>query len=82
MSDICGYEELSAENIFDETIMLGLRRTCGFSLESLDKQILSQIMPQINRLIGSGLLVKEGDNVRIPADKLFVSDFIIERLFV
>ncbi len=82
LSDICGYEELSAENIFDETIMLGLRRTCGFSLESLDKQILSQIIPQINSLISNGLLVMEGDNVRIPAHKLFVSDFIIERLFV
>ena len=82
LSDICGYEELSAENIFDETIMLGLRRTCGFSLESLDGEFLKYILPEIGYLVSKGLLVRESNNIRIPSDKLFISDSIIRELFV
>ena len=104
--DVVGYEDLTLEDIFNETIMLGLRRTRGFSLDSLaslDAQTLSgasllrEIMPDINRLVMSGQLIMEdassvggaargvaatGKNIRIPADKLFISDSIIRELFV
>ena len=111
--DIVGYEDLTREDIFNETIMLGLRRTRGFSLDvlaSLDSQasldalaspaslalpgasLLREIMPDINRLVMSGQLIMEdtsslggaatGKNIRIPADKLFISDSIIRELFV
>lgn len=108
--DIVGYEDLTVEDIFNETIMLGLRRTCGFpldSLASLDASLLREIMPDINRLVMSGQLIMEdrgcvelqpgsedrqgapdlvrtalGKNIRIPADKLFISDSIIRELFV
>ena len=59
---IAGYEELTVEDIFNETIMLGLRRTCGFpldSLASLDASLLHQIVPDINRLVMSGQLIME-----------------------
>ncbi|MBR4883631.1 MAG: hypothetical protein IKU18_07105, partial [Bacteroidales bacterium] len=94
-ADVVGYEDLTLEDIFNETIMLGLRRTRGFSLDSLaslDASLLREIMPDINRLVMSGQLIMEdasslggaatGKNIRIPADKLFISDSIIRELFV
>ena len=77
-----GYEELTATDIFNETIMLGLRKCAGFSLELLDAALLVQIKPDIARLARRGLLVREGNNIRIPSDKLFVSDSIIRELFL
>ena len=59
---IAGYEELTVEDVFNETIMLGLRKTCGFpldSLASLDASLLHQIIPDINRLVMSGQLIME-----------------------
>jgi hypothetical protein len=125
IDDIVGYEDLTLEDIFNETIMLGLRRTGGFQLDSLfslDASLLREIMPDINRLVLSGQLIMEdvsnlegaalgeaaiggatigesaiggaaigesaiggaaaGKNIRIPADKLFISDSIIRELFV
>ncbi|MBR4309641.1 MAG: hypothetical protein IKT79_01325, partial [Akkermansia sp.] len=94
-ADVVGYEDLTLEDIFNETIMLGLRRTRGFSLDSLawlDASLLREIMPDVNRLVMSGQLIMEdassvggaatGKNIRIPADKLFISDSIIRELFV
>ena len=115
IDDIVGYEDLTLEDIFNETIMLGLRRTGGFQLDtlsSLNASLLREIMPDINRLVLSGQLIMEdvsnlegaalgeaaiggatmgksaiggaaaGKNIRIPADKLFISDSIIRELFV
>lgn len=77
-----GYEELTATDIFNETMMLGLRKCAGFSLELLDAALLVQIEPDIARLVRRGLLVREGNNIRIPSDKLFISDSIIRELFL
>ena len=77
-----GYEELTATDIFNETIMLGLRKCAGFSLDLLDAALLVQIEPDIARLARRGLLVRECNNIRIPSDKLFISDSIIRELFL
>lgn len=80
--NVNGYEELTATEIFNETIMLGLRKCAGFSLELLDAALLGHIESDIARLARRGLLVREGNNIRIPSDKLFVSDSIIRELFL
>jgi oxygen-independent coproporphyrinogen-3 oxidase len=82
VNGVQGYEELTAADIFNETIMLGLRKCAGFSLELLDAALLVQIEKDIARLVRRGLLVREGSNIRIPAEKLFVSDSIIRELFL
>ena len=82
VNGVQGYEELTAADIFNETIMLGLRKCAGFSLELLDAALLVQIEKDIARLVKRGLLVREGNNIRIPAEKLFVSDSIIRELFL
>lgn len=80
--NVSGDEELTATDIFNETIMLGLRKCAGFSLELLDAALLGHIESDIARLARRGLLVREGNNIRIPSDKLFVSDSIIRELFL
>lgn len=75
-------ETLTAMDIFNESIMLGLRQVKGVDLEQLYKGFLAEIMPYIKSEIKLGNLVKEGSIIRIPSDKLFISDSIIRELFL
>ena len=77
-----GYEDLSVEDIFNESIMLGLRTVAGVSLSSLDQSLLAEVRGEILRHCRLGNLVKDGDKIRIPSEKLFVSDGIIKDLFI
>lgn len=109
---ICTSERLTDADIFNEQVMLGLRKTAGFSLNTLDSKMLAKVMPALESMLSSGELildrreeaknhvcaesrtraeryghaagleVTDGDIIRIPPDKLFVSDGIIERLFI
>lgn len=70
-------EKLSEEQVGLETIMLSLRTSSGIPLHRL-KKISSEA--KINRMLASGDLVEEGDNLRIPESRFFVSDAIIADL--
>lgn len=76
------YEELSEKDIFNESIMLGLRTVAGVDLSTLDQTFLRQIKGDLAYHCRLGNLVKDGDKIRIPSNKLFVSDGIIRDLFV
>lgn len=75
-------ERLSENDIFNEKIMLGLRKVEGVKLASLDKERLILKNQEINYLESSGSLIVEKGRMRIPSDKLFISDSIISQLFV
>lgn len=82
-------ETLSDRDLFNETVMLGLRRTCGLSTEGLDSGMAARIMPVVESMERSGLLIVERSplsaavtGIKIPPEKLFVSDGIIRDLFV
>ncbi|MBQ2132874.1 MAG: hypothetical protein II202_02175, partial [Bacteroidales bacterium] len=77
-----GYEELSATDIFNESIMLGLRTVPGVDLSLLDSSLVREIRAEIGRHSRLGNLIVEGDKIRIPCEKLFVSDGIIRDMFV
>ncbi len=80
--DIRGFEQLTEEDKFNETVMLGLRRACGFSLNALNPSLLKQIEPQIEYFVRKGFLIKSGNTICIAQDKLFISDSIIRELFL
>lgn len=80
--DISGSEVLSGRDIFNESIMLGLRTVEGVDLSTLDKNLLKEAMPDIIMQQRSGNLICCGNNIKIPSDKLFVSDGIIRDLFL
>ena len=82
LSEFGGYEDLSVEDIFNESIMLGLRTVAGVSLSSLDQSLLAEVRGEVLRHCRLGNLVKDGDKIRIPSEKLFVSDGIIKDLFI
>lgn len=79
---IVGSEELSAADMFNESIMLSLRRVDGVDISTLNPALLADVMGEIDRHVRLGNLVREGDKIRIPSEKLFVSDGIIMDLFI
>ncbi|MGM9774416.1 MAG: radical SAM family heme chaperone HemW [Candidatus Egerieousia sp.] len=98
-SDICDFREgeiLSEKDEFNETVMLGLRRTEGVEFSGLNPNLLNKISDVINRLVEDGsleMVYEESDDdvqvasavakgIKIPPEKLFVSDGIIRELFI
>ena len=80
--DFFAFETLSDNDIFNEQLMLGLRQSAGLDLSIPDKKRLESIMPKIEKLIDSEELIKENNFLRVPTEKLFVSDHIIGKLFI
>jgi coproporphyrinogen III oxidase-like Fe-S oxidoreductase len=62
--------------------MLGLRTVAGVDTSNLNKGFLREIKGDIARHIRQGNLIAEGDKIKIPSNKLFVSDGIIRDLFI
>ena len=79
---VWGSESLSEEDIFNESVMLGLRTVAGVDTSTLNNEFLKEIKGDIARHVRLGNLVTEGEKIRIPSDKLFVSDGIIRDLFI
>lgn len=79
-------ETLYARDIFNETVMLSLRTAEGLDTTALKAgfpEYYAQVRPELDRLVASGdLEPAPSGRCRIPADRLFVSDGIMESLFV
>lgn len=75
-------ETLSDRDLFNEELMLGLRQTTGVEIDKLNKKMFKQIQGSVENCIDSGELIKEGNCLQIPSDKLFISDYIIGKLFL
>lgn len=88
LSDISSGEHLSSEDIFDETVMLGLRTTSGVDFEMLKAEypaFYRKIERQLSLYIAAGKLVPAGDGAMqyaVANGHLFVADNIIRNLFV
>ncbi len=66
-------ELLNDDEVREERIMLGLRTAAGVPEELPDAAAVS-------RLVGEGLLVACGENLRIPEEHFFISDDIISQV--
>ncbi len=81
-------ETLTESDIYNETLMLGLRKSEGVAVEKLLKSCSSaprffeESQEIFNRYLSAGFLIKEGERIKIPPEKYFVSDGIIRDLFV
>ena len=78
----CGSERLSDREILEEKIMLSLRTSHGLDLSSLapeERSVLKKTT--LEELSRAGKLVVAGTRIRIPKEEMFVSDWIISRLF-
>jgi coproporphyrinogen III oxidase-like Fe-S oxidoreductase len=76
-------EDLTPRDAFNEQWMLGLRRAEGFPLASLDPQLYAEVAGDVERLVRQGSLQKSSEGyIKIPSEKLFVSDGIICELML
>lgn len=77
-------ELLSPKDCFNEFIMLSLRTTEGMNkrnLEGFSQFVTSEFTATLNSFLGQGVLIEESDQIKIPSEKLFLSDGIIRELF-
>jgi len=84
-------EALTEKDIFNESIMLGLRQTDGLDLNALNKDLLKTTLTAIARLEDEHLLLQDKikDNagnekfiIKIPTNNFFISDSIMRDLFL
>ena len=75
-------ESLTEADTFNEQIMLGLRQSKGLNINGLDKNLYKYVSDAVSNLIKSGYLIQEGDIIKIPPEKFFISDGIIEQCFL
>lgn len=79
-------EKLSTRDKFNEIIMLSLRTTEGLGLsllkDNFKHDLYDLFQKQLAKMVASGSLELNKDIVKIPPEKLFVSDGIIRDLFI
>lgn len=77
-------EILSEKDMFNEHIMVGLRKSSGIRIKDL-QSAFPAFFPRFEntaaRLAGKGDIVEENGTMRIPHSKFFISDSIIAELF-
>ncbi len=79
-----GSETLSASDIFNEQVMLGLRTVHGVEKKTIEAApyVMGRPLSETAAgMVADGLLEESGSCYRIPRSRLFVCDSIIERLF-
>ena len=77
-----GSERLTDREVLEEKLMLGLRTTAGLDLAVLSPAERAQLKKTtLEELSRAGKLIVENGRIRIPQEELFVSDWIVSRLF-
>lgn len=77
-----GQERLSDREVLEEKLMLSLRTTAGLKRDALRDDEWRMIKKTtLETLSRAGKLIVETECIRIPHAELFVSDWIISRLF-
>jgi coproporphyrinogen III oxidase-like Fe-S oxidoreductase len=75
---------LDAEAAAREALVFGLRLVEGVDRATLRERTgadaFTLFVREIDELVSEGLLIREGERLRIPADKLLVSNGILSRL--
>ena len=78
-------EELTEQDFYNEYVMTALRRMEGVDLNRVKSKYgdaaLRRVLDGASQWLASGDVVKEGDVLRIPAEKFMISDAVIESMF-
>jgi oxygen-independent coproporphyrinogen III oxidase len=64
----------------EEEFFLGLRQLSGIDLSRIEREYGVNLSEKVRELAGRDMLEKHGDNLRLPVDKLSVSNEIIVEL--
>ena len=73
------YDRLTARDVHNEWVMLSLRMERAFLQEMEERKpaAAKDFLKQTTPLLERGLLIRETNVLRIPSDRMFVSDDII-----
>lgn len=78
------YLELDNDDLMDEFIMMGLRKINGISINEFKKRFncdIIDIYKNIPLLINQELLISDKGYLKIPEDKIYISNFILQKIF-
>lgn len=73
-------DTVTRELAFEEELFLGLRQLAGVDLRRLERQYGVDLDEKLLHLASRGMVEREGNMLRLPADKLSVSNEIIVEL--
>lgn len=74
------YDKLSAKEIFEEQVMLGLRTVEGIDLTSLTRKDAARLLAKTESLVATGRMVRHKERLRIAAPYLFIADWIMTQV--
>lgn len=79
-----GSEELTAQELMEEWVMLGLRTAWGLDLDEGLRRFGAVAIDALRRhadpLIAAGYLISEGQQLRVPPERFLQSDWVIRQL--
>lgn len=75
-------EELSPDDLYNETVMLGLRTVKGVDIKRIKSNYLKHFFLQSEPYLTSGMLVRNGDYICANADGWHLLNRIIEDLMI
>ena len=73
-------DTVTRELAFEEELFLGLRQLAGIDLGRIERQYGADLGEKLLHLASRGMVEREGNMLRLPADKLSVSNEIIVEL--
>ncbi len=73
-------DALTQDLALEEELFLGLRQLSGINLARIERQYGVDLQQKVSKLIATGMVQRDGEKVRLPADKLSVSNEIIVEL--
>jgi oxygen-independent coproporphyrinogen III oxidase len=73
-------EVMTREGALEEELFLGLRRLEGIDLRRIEREYGSGVEARFDRLVGAGLVQRDGDIVRLAPAKLSVSNEVFVEL--
>lgn len=79
-SAIEGVERVSREQAFEEELFLGLRQLGGIDLHRIQREYNVNLEDKVGRLAFAGMIEREGELVRLAANKLSISNEVIVEL--
>jgi len=80
MSAIESVDTLTPTLALEEEFFLGLRRLSGIDLTLIERRYGVRLAEKVSELASRGMVEKDGDNLRLPANKLSVSNEVIVEL--
>jgi len=67
-------EAVTAAQALEEELFLGLRQLAGIDLARIQRDYSADLTARVNKLLGDGLIERDGDTIRLNAAKLTISN--------